>query len=330
VELEYRLGQLSTHLGETVCAVCGQQLPEASHHKLEAERDEIHELLETDDLKPLSVEELQVRIQDLRPFGQGSSTKTRLLDLDQDLRLTKFRRDRKESRIAEIGSLLEGSAVEIGSIEEQRRDREAEKQQIAEALAKTDLEESILRRGRNDALAELAKVPDLPPLASEKLKVYAEAAAIVKGSFDGFRYAMRKRIEAAATEIFRSLTTEKEYQGVRLNEDYSLSVLDDQGVPLRRISAGANQILTMSFIGALSAASVDEAPMVMDTPLGRLDKGHRRAIMEWVASMQHQVILFVQSGEYDPETDRKLLGTKVGREFEIRRLGAKRSEVVAV
>lgn len=86
----------------------------------------------------------------------------------------------------------------------------------------------------------------------------------------------------------------------------------------------------MAFIGALAACSADEAPMVMDTPFGRLDTGHRDAILDWVSGFDRQVILFVQSGEYDPERNAAALRGRVGREFTIDRLSPTQSEVSAV
>ncbi len=67
--------------------------------------------------------------------------------------------------------------------------------------------------------------------------------------------------------------------------------------------------------------------MVMDTPFGRLDTGHRDGILEWVSTFDTQVILFVQSGEYDPQRSGHLLRGKIGREYTIERLSPTRSEV---
>ena len=146
-------------------------------------------------------------------------------------------------------------------------------------------------------------------------------------SYDHFSASMRERVATATSELFRRLTTEKEYSGVSISDDYLLTVVDHQGRSLSMISAGANQILTMAFIGALAECSVDEAPMVMDTPFGRLDTGHRDAILEWVSTFDTQVMLFVQSGEYDPQRSAHMLRGKIGREYTIERLSPTRSEV---
>lgn len=60
----------------------------------------------------------------------------------------------------------------------------------------------------------------------------------------------------------------------------------------------------------------------MDTPFGRLDVHHRKNILEFVPSMGSQVILLVQSGEFDRERDLTHLTGKVGREYWLVRDGS--------
>jgi DNA sulfur modification protein DndD len=140
---------------------------------------------------------------------------------------------------------------------------------------------------------------------------------------------MRERVQENASSIFRQLTTEEDFAGIRLKEDYSLSVLRSDGLPVDLISAGGNQVLTMSFIGALGASASGEAPLVMDTPLGRLDMGHRHKILKWLTTFTSQVILFVQSGEFEADRDRPILGTSVGRELVIDRGGSAEESTIS-
>jgi DNA sulfur modification protein DndD len=175
----------------------------------------------------------------------------------------------------------------------------------------------------------MADQPEVDDNERRLQKLVVEATKTVAASFGGFRSAMRDQVQEATSKLFLRLTTEKDYSGVKISDDYLLSVVDDQERSLSMISAGANQILTMAFIGALAECSIEEAPMVMDTPFGRLDVGHRSGILDWVSTFDTQVILFVQSGEYDVERDAHLLSGKIGREFTIERLTPTRSLVAA-
>jgi DNA sulfur modification protein DndD len=217
--------------------------------------------------------------------------------------------------------------VNIDALERTLVDLKATKQRSSLALVGLEDKRQALKNEVNRIGSQIANQPEVDETERRLQRSVNEALEIVTKSFDRFRESMRDRVAMATSELFRRLTTEKEYSGVSISEDYLLSVVDHQGRALSMISAGANQILTMAFIGALAECSVDEAPMVMDTPFGRLDTGHRNAILSWVSTFNTQVILFVQSGEYEPQRHAYLLNGKIGREYTIDRLSPTRSEV---
>ena len=85
--------------------------------------------------------------------------------------------------------------------------------------------------------------------------------------------------------------------------------------------------MTMSLIGALSRCAVEEGPIVMDTPFARLDTGHRRRILQWTSTLGSQVVLFVQSGEFERERDLRWLDGRVGRSYVLRRVAANSTRI---
>jgi len=139
---------------------------------------------------------------------------------------------------------------------------------------------------------------------------------------------MRDKVGEEASDIFKQLTTEPDYDGLSITGKYALEIVDSRKRIVTRRSAGAEQIVAMSFIGALVRCAVRQGPVIMDTPFGRLDTGHRKRILEWAPRIGTQVMLFVQSGEFDRDRDLKHLGGKVGREFRIRREASNRSSIV--
>lgn len=320
-----RIEQLERQIGTGVCPTCGQ--PVANHNEVDL-RAEIEELTATlTETAGPSLDELRVRRDRLRKFSTAPSALEWVHDQERDLRREKLKNDKREQQIRHLSEQLAGSTVEIDTLERNLIEYKTTKARLASAKMQLESKRAQIKQEQNKLGAKLAEQPEVDP-ADRRLQAMAdEGLEIVNRSFDGFRSAMRERVEAATSELFRKLTTEKEYSGVFISDDYHLTVTDHQGRPLSMISAGANQILTMAFIGALGECSVDEAPMVMDTPFGRLDVGHRRAILEWVSTFDRQVILFVQSGEYDPSRDAATLTGKIGREYVIDRLTPNRSEV---
>ena len=137
---------------------------------------------------------------------------------------------------------------------------------MSTAIAGLEEKRGRLKQEVNSLGAQIADQPEVDETERRLQRAVNEALEIVIQSYDRFSASMRERVATATSELFRRLTTEKEYSGVSISDDYLLTVVDHQGRSLSMISAGANQILTMAFIGALAECSVDEAPMVMEQP----------------------------------------------------------------
>jgi len=324
-KLGFKLDQLREQLGSGICPTCGQ--PVASHGSDDLKAEIARVEADLAGRRGPTVDEARSRRDKLRPFAAGPARVARVFELEQDLGRESLRNDKREQRIRQIGEQISGNTVDIESLERNLVDRKAARARIASAIKSLEERQRSLRDLISALSKQIADTPEVDQVERELKTKVDEALDVLKRSFDGFSAAMRDRVAQETSALFRRLTTEPEYSGVSISPDYALSVLDAQGRSLRTISAGANQILTTAFIGALATCSVDEAPMVMDTPLGRLDQGHRAKVLEWISTFDTQVILFVQSGEYDPRRDAHLLAGRVGREFTIERLSDTRSEV---
>ena|GEM_PF-3596075 len=327
IRTEVRIQNLTEQLNSQVCPTCGQ--PVTTHNEATL-RDELAALTASlGDPTNATLDELRVRRDKLRKFSNAPGVLSWFHDQERDLRRERLKNEKREQRIRQISELLIGSNVEIDTLEKNLIELKSTKARVGSTIEQLETRRTQLKQEVQKLGTKLASQPEVDPTERRLQHTASAALDVVNRSFDAFSIAMRGRVEAATSELFRQLTTEKEYSGVSISPDYLLAVTDHQNRPVRMISAGANQILTMAFIGALGECSVDEAPMVMDTPFGRLDVGHRRAILEWVSTFDRQVILFVQSGEYDPSRDAHLLGGKIGREYTIERLTPTRSEVKA-
>ncbi len=75
--------------------------------------------------------------------------------------------------------------------------------------------------------------------------------------------------------------------------DRRIELYDRNGVlPKSDLSAGEKQLFAIAFIYALGQLSGSRMPLVIDTPLGRLDKEHRRRFVSgFLPTSSHQVVL---------------------------------------
>lgn len=326
-KLQFQIDQIESQFSQGRCPTCNQPI---TTHGVDELKVELESLRQTLALVPdLNVDAVRQRRDRLRRYGNAASLLERVHEQEQDLSRERLRNDKRQQRIRAISEQISNNTIDIESLERNLIDRKTFKERVSSTIRGVEVERAKLKQEVSTLSAQIANQPEVDEGERRLQQTAIEARTIVQQSFDGFRATMRQRVSESTSHLFRQLTTEKDYSGVRISEDYMLSVVDHEHRALNMISAGANQILTMAFIGALAECSVDEAPMVMDTPFGRLDRGHRDAILEWVSTFNTQVILFVQSGEYDPQRNAHLLRGKIGREFTIERLSPTRSEVTA-
>lgn len=196
--------------------------------------------------------------------------------------------------------LLETSLAEQGRIEAEISilDKQIiDLQKQREAAEKKEKEISLL--ARKESLAQRA----------------ADAVAQIKEQF--FEHT-RLEIEKATKDVFSRLAWKQDhFQDVCLDQDFRMEVIDRWGTPTRKeLSAGERQILSLSFIAAMSRLSNEEAPLVMDTPFGRLSGQHLKAVAENLPGLTPQLILFVTDREWD-EASRTQLEPRTGFQYDL-------------
>jgi DNA sulfur modification protein DndD len=103
------------------------------------------------------------------------------------------------------------------------------------------------------------------------------------------------------------------------HKNFRMKIYDPSGhpIPKKQLSAGEQQMLAISFLWALSKVSKYRIPVVIDTPLGRLDSAHREALItRYFPEASHQVVLFSTDTEIDDRAIKQLRQTgAIAREY---------------
>ncbi|MFB6186459.1 MAG: hypothetical protein ABEI86_06280, partial [Halobacteriaceae archaeon] len=106
------------------------------------------------------------------------------------------------------------------------------------------------------------------------------------------------------------------------------TIIHEDGSEIEVRSAGAEHVVALALMGALQNNAPLQGPIIMDSPFGRLDKGHVRNVVETLPSLTDQVMLLVYRDEINPETARELLKGKLRREYRLDRVSARHTKAL--
>jgi|SRR5579885_694990 len=111
-------------------------------------------------------------------------------------------------------------------------------------------------------------------------------------------------LEAGFTDYFNRLARKQEFVShVIINEQtFSMTLVSRDGryISKSQLSAGEKQIYAIALLWALRAVAARPLPVIIDTPLGRLDSSHRQNLVEYYfPNASHQVIILSTDTEID-------------------------------
>lgn len=321
--------QLATALAKDTCPTCGAYLDDERHAEVQHRVDKLAEQTKGPPVSPERLIELTALVRQLSETAQmapaqafaASEREYRRLAVDvrrKQRRIDEIREDlrgHEETVISSLQHKYDAVVLRIDTIGEQIKHQE-------EML--TDVERTLKKKR-----AQIRNEPGANQSLVAEAGAYEALRDIFSRAVDRFREKLRDQVESAATDIFTHLITAGDLNSLQINDQYGLRVVTDDGRVLTTRSAGTSQIVALSLIGALNRCAVREGPVVMDTPFGRLDRSHRKNILQYIPKFGPQVVLLVQSGELERERDLGHLGAAVSREYELVRVDGKstRTEV---
>ncbi|WP_408901214.1 DNA sulfur modification protein DndD [Photobacterium piscicola] len=113
-----------------------------------------------------------------------------------------------------------------------------------------------------------------------------------------------KQLEAEFIKSYKNLARKDDLKlSARINtKTFDVELVDDKQQTINRkaLSAGEKQIYAIAILEALGKTSGKQLPIIIDTPLGRLDSKHRdKLISNYFPEASHQVIILSTDTEID-------------------------------
>ncbi|MCX6818520.1 MAG: AAA family ATPase [Candidatus Aenigmarchaeota archaeon] len=270
------------------------------------------EVEETKGMLREAIDELKLFISDQTTYGRKIKNLVREYDdKNNNYNLTNSKiqsTDKgklKELKSAQLKYLSQMSEVDIEIGVNITRLQEAEKR-IRQYVK--ELQDKMEERKQSKELSESFELLDDAVKAANKIKL-----KIVDD--------VREKIRSETKKQFLQIHWKEEsYENVEINDKYEISLSDPKGwETIGTISKGTRQVLALSFLAALNSISGFHAPIVIDTPLGRISGEPKLNIVKYLSKFlpNRQIILLMTDQEYT-EIVRKTLLPRISKEYKIK------------
>jgi DNA sulfur modification protein DndD len=183
--------------------------------------------------------------------------------------------DEKRIRLAEVQALLGPLHQRIGGLKLKRESLESQLSQKRAELANLRQRVAHSAPGQNRAAAAARVAQMIDAILAEA--VPGEVGAVAE----------------AMTDAFRSMSHKGLVDKVEIDSDCTVRLLTKNRAEVTGLaaSAGEQQLFSLALIQSVLLVSKRNFPILVDTPLGRLDERHRVALMKQFAALPGQVIL---------------------------------------
>ncbi len=224
----------------------------------------------------------------------------RLMNIPEEGAISELREARNVAR-----ARVEGLENRLEAVEQDRASHQRlleQKEKLRAAAHHKQLKKDQARRDALRMVSHSEKVRRTLGILRERV-LARHVGRIQSLVLDGFRKLLRKSELVADLEIDPA--------------DFSLRLYGAKGnrILAQHLSAGERQLLAVALLWGLARASGRPMPTLIDTPLGRLDSGHRTHLVErYFPVASHQVVLFSTDEEINGQYLEKLRPT-IGRAY---------------
>ena len=218
-----------------------------------------------------------------------------------------------EATVAEYRDITKRLEKVQDAIDKTNQDIGQQKRRLLEAQATLDK--------KREELKQLEKASERAAAESQDVKYIRRLARSLNDLREDLRKEMRERVMELINEKFRILMHDHDFiRNIELDETYTLTFKDLRDRPIGRssLSSGIKQLAATALLWAMKEVPGHEVPVIIDTPLGRIDRENQEhMLLNYYPNLAEQVLVLPTNAEID-ERKYELIRDRIAKEYLIR------------
>lgn len=297
--------------------ICGEDLtPEHKDH-LESLHEEMSEVAEENIEGKYTIPNL---------LDQAIDNADRLLQKRRELAEAEQKEDELNKELNEISEELKSydlpQDVDVQELEKQREEYTSQLANLREQKGRLEVERDDAKEKKEELERELRALQskkDENKGVLRRIEFLESAHEELESIKEDILASVRDEIQVKMNEYFNEIIWKDEDFTVILNDDYEVRVEGPQGDnKIGSLSAGERQVLAFSFLSALSSVSGFNAPILIDTPLGRISSTPKKRLAQNLPEyIDETQVTFLMTDEEYTEDVRISMKQHVSNEYKL-------------
>lgn len=271
-------------------------------------------------------------------YGLDEETRFQLMGLERNLfaedqSLKRLLREKRQlqQRAEELENYLLMKADDeiIQSLFEKIKEKTAQKavqdekiQQLNDELEELEIRSENLIKSRVKTLEKIVASLEAADEAKRTLKYVQLQEELLKKYKLKLQGLKARTLSEKMTECFKKIIAKEGLiETIRIHPDsltFTYYNRYQQAVDKMALSAGEKQLLVIAMLWALGICAKAEFPVIIDTPLARLDSVHRASLINNYFPYAGQQVIILSTDQEITATDYEMLRPYVGREYTLR------------
>lgn len=183
---------------------------------------------------------------------------------------------------------------EVSTLESEKSQKEEEKERLKDELRKLEATKEQLDK-EIDSLTQNINTERI----DNKLKILESLQVSLIQYRKKLNEKLRDELHSLILQNYQKLLPNDNIKELSISEDFEIKLKDenDEQIIVENQSSGQKQILAIAIFWALSKLSKSHLPLIIDTPLSRIDRENRARIIQNYYTSNAQVIILPHSGE---------------------------------
>jgi len=259
--------------------ICGEELTKSHREHLLSLQQEMSTVVENNLEGKMAIPRLQQDTQE--------DVET-LIEKRQKLANLEDKERQKNKELNEISEQLKAhdipEDVDVQELEKQRTEYEDQLEDLQEQKGKLELRIEQAEENRSEkkkAFNEEVSKEEKNAEVLKKIQFVESSRNELQSMKNDIVSSVREEIQTKMDEYFNEIIWKEEDYTVSLTDDYQVRVEGPRNDnKIGSLSAGERQVLAFSFLAALTSVSGFNAPLVIDTPLGRISSTPKRRLAQ--------------------------------------------------